>query len=66
MVGTVVAPENMGTNEQHASIDMDVPMLIPFGPVPVHGCEAEPVKPVPNVINIFSINPAEQVDFWKF
>ncbi|VDK75713.1 unnamed protein product [Litomosoides sigmodontis] len=60
MVNTVVAPENTGTNEHHSSVDMDVPMLIPFGPVPVRGCEVEPGSPVSNGTNIFSINPAKQ------
>lgn len=65
-VSTVAASENVGTNEHQSSIDIDVPMLIPFGPVPVRGGEVEPVSPVSNLISIFSIDPVKQVNFWKF
>ncbi|KAL3981466.1 Autophagy-related protein 13 family protein [Acanthocheilonema viteae] len=43
-VSTVAAPQNMGTNEHQFNMDVDVPMLIPFGPVPVHGGEVVPEK----------------------
>ncbi|VDK65322.1 unnamed protein product [Onchocerca ochengi] len=59
-VSTVAASENVGTNEHQSSIDIDVPMLIPFGPVPVRGGEVEPVSPVSNLISIFSIDPVKQ------
>ncbi|VDO30074.1 unnamed protein product [Onchocerca flexuosa] len=43
-VSTVAASGNVGINEHQCSIDIDVPMLIPFGPVPVRGGEVEPGK----------------------
>lgn len=66
MNGSTVAASENGTNEHQPNIDIDVPMLIPFGPVPVRGGEVEPVSPVSNLISIFSIDRAKQVNFWKF
>uniref|UniRef100_A0A915PLA2 Autophagy-related protein 13 N-terminal domain-containing protein n=1 Tax=Setaria digitata TaxID=48799 RepID=A0A915PLA2_9BILA len=59
-VSTAAASENIDINEHQASLDTDIPMLIPFGPVPVYGGEVEPVSPVSNLISIFSIDPIKQ------
>ncbi|CAG9529924.1 unnamed protein product [Cercopithifilaria johnstoni] len=43
-LSAVATPKNVGTNEHQSSVDIDVPILIPFGPVPAHGGEVEPGK----------------------
>ncbi|MCP9266449.1 Autophagy-related protein 13 [Dirofilaria immitis] len=59
-VTTVAVLENVDINEHQSDMNIDVPMLIPFGPVPVRGGEIEPITPVSNLTGIFNNNLAKQ------
>lgn len=44
-VNTAAASENVEINEHQSKMDIDMPMLIPFGPVYLRGDGVNPVRP---------------------